>query len=68
MPSLDKRMTKLEDALIAHLTESGEIRQSIRMLAEAVNKISNRMWAAMGTMVLMLLSVVGFLLKVTLWK
>jgi len=68
MPSLDKRMTKLEDALVTHLTESGEIRQSIRILAEAVNKISNRMWAALATMTLTLLSVVGFLLKVTFWK
>jgi len=68
MPSLDKRVTKLEDALVTHLTESGEIRQSIKVLTDAVTKISNRMWGAMATMILTLLSVVGFLLKVTFWK
>lgn len=67
MPSLDKRVTKLEDAMIQHLTESGEIRQAMKTLAEAVKKISDRMWGAMAMAILTLLSVVGFLLKVTLW-
>jgi len=68
MPSLDKRVSKLEDAVTIHLTESGEIRQSLKILASAVDRISNRMWGAMATAILTLLSVVGFLLKVTLWK
>lgn len=35
MPSLDKRLTKLEDAFIKHLTESGEIRGDLRWLKKS---------------------------------
>lgn len=35
MPSLDKRVTKLEDAFIQHLTESGEIRGDLKWLKKA---------------------------------
>lgn len=36
MPSLDKRLTKLEDAFILHLTESGEIRGDLRWVKKAI--------------------------------
>lgn len=68
MSSLDNRITKLEDTVTKHLTESGEIRQSIKELSKAVKKISDRMWGALITLVLTLLSVVGYLLKVSLWR
>ena len=68
MPSLDKRVTKLEDAMIKHLTESGEIRASIQTLAKAVEKISNRMWGAVIAGISLLVAIVGFLLKVSLWR
>lgn len=35
MPSLDKRLTKLEDAFTIHLTESGEIRADLKWLRKA---------------------------------
>ena len=35
MPSLDKRLTKLEDAFLQHLTESGEIRGDLKWLKKA---------------------------------
>lgn len=35
MPSLDKRLSKLEDAFIQHLTESGEIRSDLKWLKKA---------------------------------
>jgi hypothetical protein len=35
MPSLDKRLTKLEDAFMQHLTESGEIRGDLKWLKKA---------------------------------
>lgn len=35
MPSLDKRLSKLEDAFIQHLTESGEIRSDLKWLKRA---------------------------------
>lgn len=68
MPSLDKRLTKVEDALITHLTESGEIRGAIKTLAEQVEKISDRMWYALWALVMGAAGAIGFLLKVTLWK
>ena len=68
MPSLDKRVTKLEDAMVQHLTESGEIRQSIKTLADAVKKISDSLWGAVLLALTTLLAVVGFLLKVSLWR
>lgn len=68
MPSLDKRLTKVEDALVTHLTESGEIRGAIKTLAEQVEKISDRMWYALWALVIGAAGVIGFLLKVTLWK
>lgn len=68
MPSLDKRLTKLEDAVIKHLTESGEIRGAIKTLTDQVDKISDRMWYALWMLALGAVGVIGFLLKVTLWK
>lgn len=68
MPSLDKRLTKLEDAVVKHLTESGEIRGAIKTLGDAVEKISDRMWYALWALAIGALGVVGFLLKVTLWR
>jgi len=68
MPSLDKRLTKLEDAIVTHLTESGEIRGAITTLTSQVNKISDRMWYALWMLAIGALGIVGFLLKVTLWK
>lgn len=35
MPSLDKRLTKLEDAFMQHLAESGEIRGDLKWLKKA---------------------------------
>lgn len=35
MPSLDKRLAKLEDAFIQHLTESGGIRSDLKWLKKA---------------------------------
>lgn len=35
MPSLDKRLTKLEDAFLIHLAESGEIRSDLKWLKRA---------------------------------
>jgi len=35
MPSFDKRLSKLEDAIIKHLEESGEIRSDLRWLKKA---------------------------------
>lgn len=35
MPSLDKRITKLEDAFVQHLAESGEIRGDLKWLKKA---------------------------------
>lgn len=35
MPSLDKRLTKLEDAFTQHLSESGEIRSDLKWLRKA---------------------------------
>lgn len=68
MPSLDKRVTKLESIILTHLTESGEIRQSIKMLMAAVEKISDRMWYALWALVAGALGIIGFLMKVTLWR
>ena len=68
MASIDKRVTKLEDAVVAHLTESGEIRKSIEILAKSVQKISDRMWGAMVIGITTLLAMVGYLLKVSLWR
>jgi hypothetical protein len=36
MPSLDKRMTKLEETVEKHLIESGEIRGDLKWLKKAV--------------------------------
>lgn len=68
MPSTEKRLTKLEDAVLKHLTESGEIRNSIKNLHEAVELISSRMWGALFFSLGTMITAVGFLLKVTLWK
>lgn len=68
MPSLDKRLTSLEKVVIQHLTESGEIRQSIKTLAETVGKISDRMWYALWTLALGAIGIIGFLVKILLWK
>lgn len=35
MPSLDKRVTKLEDAFVQHIAESGEIRGDLKWLKKA---------------------------------
>lgn len=35
MPSIDKRVTKLEDMFLQHLTESGEIRGDLKWLKKA---------------------------------
>ena len=42
MPSLDKRMTKLEETVEKHLVESGEIRADLKWLKKL-------MWAILGT-------------------
>lgn len=75
MPSPDKRLTKLENIVQKHLEESGEIRGAIRTLEEkadvlmrAVEKISDKMWYALWALVLGTIGVIGFLLKVTLWR
>lgn len=36
MPSLDKRMTKLEETVEKHLIESGEIRGDLKWLKKAI--------------------------------
>lgn len=68
MPSLDKRLTKLEDAVVQHFTESGEIRGAIKTLEQQVSKMSDRMWYALWALALGAIGIVGFLVKVTLWK
>lgn len=42
MPSLDKRMTKLEDTVEKHLIESGEIRGDLKWLKKF-------MWFVLGS-------------------
>ena len=68
MTSMDGRVSKLEDKVDTHLRESGEVREAIRELHKAVDTISSRMWKALFGSVLTLISVIGFLLRVTLWK
>jgi hypothetical protein len=36
MPSIDKRVCKVEDALEKHLVESGEIRADLKWLKKAI--------------------------------
>lgn len=45
MPSLDKRLTKLEDVVTLHLTESGEIRGDLKW-------IKKFMWCVLSSPVL----------------
>jgi hypothetical protein len=66
--SLNERLSKVEDKIDTHLKESGEVREAIKELHKAVDTISNRMWSAMGVSVLTLISMIGFLLKLTLWR
>lgn len=66
--SLDSRVTKLETKIDSHLLESGEVREAIKELKHSVDAISSRMWGALVGSVSTLLLVVGFLLKVTLWR
>lgn len=42
MPSLDKRMTKLEETVEKHLVESGEIRSDLKWLKKF-------MWFVLGS-------------------
>jgi hypothetical protein len=42
MPSLDKRMTKLEEAVATHLEESGSIRADLKWLKKL-------MWFVLGS-------------------
>lgn len=46
MPSLDRRLAKLEDAFIKHLTESGGIRTDLKWLKRAFWTL-----ASLGTLV-----------------
>lgn len=55
MPSLDKRLTKLEDAFIQHLTESGEIRSDLKWLKRAFWTIAGLIGTWAGSAVLDLL-------------
>lgn len=66
--SLDSRVKSLESKIDSHLLESGEVRESIKELKAAVNVISNRMWGAAIGSISTLILMVGFLLKVTLWR
>jgi hypothetical protein len=66
--SLESRLAKLEDQVDSHLMESGEVREAIKDLKKSVDTISSRMWAAMVGSVSSLICLVGFLLKVTIWR
>lgn len=66
--SMDSRVSKLEAKIDSHLLESGEVREAIRELKGSVDTISSRMWGVMVGSVSTLILVVGFLLKVTLWR
>lgn len=52
MPSLDKRLTKLEDVFMQHLTESGEIRGDLKWLKRSV-------WTLVG----LFITVAGFTIE-----
>lgn len=41
MPSLDKRMTKLEAAVETHLIESGEIRTTLKQVKDALDDLKD---------------------------
>jgi len=41
MPSLDKRVTKLEDAVSIHLMESGEIRTTLKEVKTALDNMKD---------------------------
>ncbi len=62
------RLTRLEDKVDTHLKESGEVREAIHELKEAVRLLSSRMWSALVGILSLLTVMVGFLLKVTLWR
>jgi hypothetical protein len=58
----------LERVVGKHLEESGEIRSDLRHCKDAISRVEGRIWAAVGSSILTLIAVVGFLLKVSLWK
>lgn len=60
MLSLDRRLSKLEDAFILHLTESGEIRSDLKWLKKAF-------WTLAGLGVMVTAGLVGEILH-HLWK
>ena len=75
MPSLDKRVTKVEETMAKHLAESGEIRHAIKTLEDSITslghsigKISDRMWYALWALAVGAVGIIGFLLRMTLWR
>lgn len=68
MPDHEKRISMLENQVDTHLRESGEVREAIKDLHKSVDKIDSRIWAFMLSSIGVLVCIVGFLLKVSLWR
>lgn len=62
------KLKELESLLVTHLQESGEIREGVKEVKQDLDKLSNRLWAIALICVSTLLTVCGFLLKVSIWK
>jgi hypothetical protein len=61
-------LKELELLLITHLQESGEIREGVKEVKRGLDTLSGRLWAIALICVSTMLAVVGFLLKVSIWK
>jgi hypothetical protein len=61
-------LKELEMLLVTHLQESGEIREGVKEVKRGLDTLSTRLWAIALICVSTMLAVVGFLLKVSLWK
>lgn len=62
------KLKELEALLVTHLQESGEIREGVREVKRDLSTLSGRLWAIALMCFSTMLAVVGFLLKVSLWK
>lgn len=68
-------LKQLENVVLEHLKESGEIRAGVKTCEDGVkqckagiDRLEGRIWAAAGSVIFVLLGIAGFLLKVSLWK
>lgn len=62
------KMRELESLLVNHLQESGEIREGVAEVKRNLDTLSGRLWAIAMISVTTMLAVMGFLLKVVIWK